>query len=159
MATKTYKKISNEGTVNMVSESSTDYNYSVVFHNFSLINDFSLIKKAREGVKTEVFYSLAEAMKLSEKFLASVINLSPRTISNYRDQNKFLEPNYSEHLLKLIVLFEKGEEYLGNVSEFKNWLEKPFWNSSEKPIDFINTSGGVDYLIDYLERMAQGYPI
>ena len=159
MATKVYKKISNEGTVNMVSESSMNYNYSVVFHNFSLTNDFSLIKKAREGVKTEVFYSFAEAMKLPEKFLASVINLSPRTISNYRDQNKFLEPNYSEHLLKLIVLFEKGEEYLGNVSEFKNWLEKPFWNSSEKPIDFLNTSGGVDYLIDYLERMAQGYPI
>ena len=157
MATKSYKK--NKDTLNTLSEPAVAYNSSPVFHVFSYKNDFSLIKKAREGVKTEVFYSLAEAMKLPEKFLASVINLSPRTISNYRDQGKFLEPNYSEHLLKLIVLFEKGEEYLGNINEFKNWLEKPFWNSSEKPIDFINTSGGVDYLIDYLERMAQGYPI
>ena len=95
---------------------------------------------------------------MSEKLLASVLNLSPRTISNYRDQNKDLDANYSEHLLKLIALFEKGKEYLGTIDEFNSWLEKPFWNSEEKPSDFLNTSGGVDLLIDRLERMAQGYP-
>lgn len=128
------------------------------YRNFVIQNDYSLVKKAKEGLDTDVFYSFAESIKMPEKILASVINLSPRTISNYRDSNKSLEPNHSEHLLKLISLFEKGREYLGNIDQFNDWLEKPFWNSEEKPSDFLNTSGGVDLLIDRLERMAQGYP-
>ncbi len=71
-----------------------------VFHKFAIKDDYKLLKKAREGLRTDVFYSLADAIKMPEKTLASVINLSPRTISNYRDQEKELDPIYSEHLLK-----------------------------------------------------------
>ena len=70
-----------------------------------------------------------------------------------------MEPNYSEHLLKLINLFEKGEEVFGNITEFKYWLGKPFWNSSEIPFNWLNTPGGVDLVSDELDRLAEGYPI
>ncbi len=132
---------------------------SVAYTQFIPKNDFSLVKKAKEGINTDVFYTFADAIKLPEKFLASLINLSPRTISNYRDQNKSLEANYSEHLLKLISLYEKGKMYLGSIDEFNSWLEKPMWDTNDKPIDFLNTSGGVDLIIARLERMAQGYPL
>lgn len=128
------------------------------YKNFIIQNDYNLVKKAKSGINTDVFYTFAESIKMPEKILASVLNLSPRTISNYRDQKKDLDANYSEHLLKLITLYEKGKEYLGNIDEFNAWLEKPFWNSEEKPSSFLNTSGGVDLIIDRLERMAQGYP-
>ena len=62
-------------------------------NHFIIKDDYSLVKKARNGVDTRVFYSLAETIKMPEKTLASVINLSPRTISNYRDQNKDLDAN------------------------------------------------------------------
>ena len=141
-----------------VSEPAVDYGRTYYTH-FIPQNDFALVKKAKEGIDTNVFYTFAESIKMPEKFLAAVINLSPRTISNYRDQNKSLEANYSEHLLKLISLFELGKEYLGNIDEFNDWLQKPMWGLDEKPIDFLNTSGGVDLIIDRLERMAQGYPL
>lgn len=96
---------------------------------------------------------------MPEKNLAAIINLSSRTISNYKDSQKKLEPLYGEHLLKLIVLFEKGEQIFGNIDEFNYWLQKPFWNSSEKPMDWLNTSGGVDFLTEELEKLAQGYPV
>lgn len=126
---------------------------------FVIKNDYSLIKKARNGVDTHVFYSLAEIIRMPEKTLASVINLSPRTISNYRDQNKKLDPNYSEHLLKLIYLYNLGEEIFGSMEEFSLWLARPFWNSEEKPIDLINSSGGVDLVAEEIEKLAQGYPL
>lgn len=159
MATKKSKLYQHNQETAVVSEPAVAYGRQHIIPNFVASDDYSLVKKAKMGIDTEVFYSLAEYVKISEKTLASVINLSPRTISNYRDQNKLLEPNYSEHLLKLISLFEKGAEYLGNINEFKQWLEKPFWNSTEKPSDFLNTSGGVDFVMSHLERLAQGYPI
>ena len=142
----------------MVSEPAFAYG-NAAYTQFIPKDDFSLVKKAKEGINTDVFYTFADAINLPEKFLAALINLSPRTISNYRDQNKSLEANYSEHLLKLISLYEKGKMYLGNIDEFNSWLEKPMWDTNDKPLDFLNTPGGVDLIIARLERMAQGYPL
>ena len=130
-----------------------------VFHRFAIKDDYKLLIKAREGLKTDVFYSLADAIKMPEKTLASVINLSPRTIRNYRDQEKGLDPIYSEHLLKLINLYSFGKEIFGNLDEFTLWMNRPFWNSDDKPIDFISTSGGVDLIYEEIEKLAQGYPV
>lgn len=130
-----------------------------VFHKFAIKDDYKLLKKAQQGIKTEVFYSLANAIKIPEKTLASMINLSPRTISNYRVQEKELDPIYSEHLLKLINLYQFGKEIFGSLEEFNLWMERPFWSSQEKPLDFISTSGGVDLIYEEVEKLAQGYPV
>ena len=132
---------------------------SSVFNRYSIQDDYTLLKKAREGLKTDVFYLLADAINMPEKTLASVINLSPRTISNYRDQEKGLDPIYSEHLLKLINLYNFGKDIFGNLDEFTLWMNRPFWNSEDKPIDFISTSGGVDLVYEEIEKLAQGYPV
>lgn len=146
--------------VDMVEEPVAYYGRSFpVFNNFAIQDEFSLIKTARKGLKTDVFYSLADAIKMPEKLLASVINLSQRTISNYRDQKKYLDPNYSEHLLKLINMYNSGKEIFGSMEEFTLWMNRPFWNSTDKPIDFITTPGGVDLVSGEIEKLAQGYPV
>ncbi|MCF2489286.1 antitoxin Xre-like helix-turn-helix domain-containing protein [Dyadobacter sp. CY347] len=122
-------------------------------------SNFAMVISARKGLRPKVFYDFAEAIKMPEKNLAALINLSSRTISNYKESQKNLDPLYGEHLLKLIALFEKGEQIFGNVDEFKYWLQKPFWNSSEKPADWLGTGGGVDFLGEELEKLAQGYPV
>jgi len=127
--------------------------------DFPSMDDYSLIKKAQRGLKTEVFYSLADAISMPEKRLASIINLSPRTISNYRDQQKHLDANYSEHLLKLINLYQLGKEIFGSLEDFDHWLNRPFWGSEDKPMDFISTPGGVDLIHEEIGKLAQGYPI
>ena len=130
-----------------------------LLQNFIMKDDYSLVKKAREGIDTKIFYSLAEQIKMPEKTLASVINLSPRTISNYREQNKDLDANYSEHLLKIINLYHLGQEIFGSLDEFTFWLQRPFYNSTEKPMDLMKTVGGVDLIAQEVEKLAQGYPL
>ena len=66
---------------------------------------------------------------------------------------------YSEHLLKLIQLFEKGEELFGSVDEFNYWLKKSFLNKKITHNELINTIGGVDLISEELEKLAQGYPV
>jgi putative toxin-antitoxin system antitoxin component (TIGR02293 family) len=128
------------------------------FKDLNIMSNHALVFSARKGLKTRVFYDFADTIQMPEKNLASLINLSARTISNYKEKRKSLEPLYSEHLLKLIVLFEKGEEIFGNLDEFNYWLKKPFWNSVQKPIDWIVTSGGVDLVMEEIDKLSQGYP-
>ncbi len=160
MATKGNKKThksSRKATI--ASEAAVAYHSFHNLRNFVIKDDYSLIKKARQGLDTNVFYSLANAIKMPEKNLASIINLSPRTISNYREQEKHLDANYSEHLLKLINLYQFGKEIFGSYEEFDLWLNRPFWNSEEKPIDFITTPGGVDLVYEEIKKLALGYPV
>ena len=129
------------------------------FNHLDMDSNFDIVISARKGLQPKVFYDFAEAIKMPEKNLAALINLSSRTISNYKELQKKLDPLYGEHLLKLIALYEKGEQLFGNVDEFNYWLRKPFWNSDEKPSDWLSTAGGVDFLAEELDKLAQGYPV
>lgn len=129
------------------------------FGNLDITSAFNLVFSARKGINAKVFYDFAHSIKMPEKNLASLLNISSRTISNYKEQQKKLEPAQSEHLLKLITLFAKGEEIFSNVDEFNYWLQKPFWNAKEKPIDWLVTPGGVDLVIDELDRLTHAYAV
>ncbi|MEP7108493.1 MAG: antitoxin Xre-like helix-turn-helix domain-containing protein [Ferruginibacter sp.] len=129
------------------------------FGNLDLNNNFALVFLARKGIEPKVFYDFAGTINMPEKTLAELLNLSSRTISNYKALQKNLEPAQSEHLLKLISLFGKGEVIFGNINEFNYWLQKPFWNAREKPIDWLNTPGGIDLLTEELDRLAYAYTV
>lgn len=129
------------------------------FSNLDLKDRLTIVYSARKGVKPSVFYVFANVGKIPEKNLASLIHLHQRTIQNYLDQQKNFNPVESEHLLKLIALFIKGEELFGDVDEFNYWLQKPFWNNKEKPIEWLTTPGGVDLVSDELDRLAHGYAV
>ena len=129
------------------------------FQGLGLQNGSGIVFSARKGVKPKIFFEFADSINMPEKKLALLINISSRTIHNYKDQQKPLEPVQSEHLLKLIALFGKGEDIFGNIDEFNYWLQKPFWNSKEKPIDWLTTPGGVDLVMDELGRLSHGYAV
>jgi putative toxin-antitoxin system antitoxin component (TIGR02293 family) len=131
----------------------------VRFSNLDFKTPYALVASARKGVKPKVFYDFADSIKMPEKNLALLLNLSSRTISNYKALQKPLEPLQSEHLLKLIALFGKGEGIFGNVGEFNYWLQKPFWNAKEKPMDWLVTPGGVDLVSDELDRLSYAYAV
>ena len=56
-------------------------------------------------------------------------------------------------------LYERGETVFGNIDEFNYWLKKPFWNKKIIPFDLLGTTGGVDLIINELDKLAQGYPV
>jgi putative toxin-antitoxin system antitoxin component (TIGR02293 family) len=129
------------------------------FQRLDLQSAFEMVISARKGIKPKLFFEFADSINMPEKKLALLINISSRTIHNYKEQQKPLDPIQSEHLLKLIALYGKGEDIFGNIDEFNYWLQKPFWNSKEKPIDWLNTPGGVDLVMDELGRLSHGYAV
>jgi len=128
------------------------------FKALAIDNNTQLFSSARAGLSPSIFYEFAHLINMPDKVLANIIHLSPRTISNYLESRKLLSPVQSEHLLKLISLFDKGEELFGSIAEFNYWLNKPFFEPAEKPSDWLITPGGVDLVMLELDRMALGYP-
>jgi putative toxin-antitoxin system antitoxin component (TIGR02293 family) len=125
----------------------------------NLDSDRDIVTLARKGLDTKAFYVFSSTIKMPEKELAGLLNISARTISNYKISEKPLDANYSEHLLKLIKLYKKGEAIFGNIDEFNYWLRKPFWNARQSPMDWLSTPGGVDLVVKEIENIAEGYPI
>ncbi|WP_461450961.1 antitoxin Xre/MbcA/ParS toxin-binding domain-containing protein [Mucilaginibacter sp.] len=129
------------------------------FNNDWIESDVQIFKHAMIGVNTDLFYSFAEVIKMGNKALAGILHLSSRTISNYHQNKQTLDPVQGEHLLKLIALYDKGIEVFGSIDELNYWLNKPFWNTEEKPVDWLVTPGGIDLVMQELDRMAYGYPV
>jgi uncharacterized protein (DUF2384 family) len=67
--------------------------------------------------------------------------------------------NNEDSLSVPTALFNKGVAIFGNANNFHNWLKKPFYNSKETPMEWIIKSGGIELLIEELDRLAQGYPV
>lgn len=130
-----------------------------VLKSLDITSDEAIFFAARKGVRPTVFYHFAKTSQLPEKELARLINLSARTISNYQERQKPLARVESEHLLKLIALYNKGETLFGSVAELNQWLHKPFWNRDDRPIDWLDTPSGVDLVMAELDRIAHGYVI
>lgn len=129
------------------------------FPGFDFMDILKMFSQAREGLSPKVFYDFAQAISMPEKDLAALIGVSPRTISNYQEKNKKLNPLQSEHLLKLMALYRSGELVMGSLAEFSYWLNKPFWDRDERPIHWLITPGGVDLVSQELDQIAAGYPV
>ncbi|MCW3107166.1 MAG: hypothetical protein JWQ09_1672 [Segetibacter sp.] len=129
------------------------------FKSFDLQSPHSIRSYANKGIKVDVFLALAEALNMPEKSLAAIINLPERMINNYKEERNNLETEQAEHLLKLIALYQKGEEIFGNVEEFNYWLKKPFWKAEETPVSRLITPAGVDLLMNELDKLVHGYPV
>ena len=103
------------------------------FKNLSIDNDARMFANARAGLSPQIFYQFARHINVPDKFLANLLHLSPRTISNYVEKHKPLDPIQSEHLLKLIALYDKGEDILeilmnsitGLINNFGTVLKSP----------------------------------
>ena len=129
------------------------------FSNLELDSVAAIALAARKGLESSIFYDFADSIKMSEKKLARLLNLSARTISKYREEMKSLKAVEGEHLLKLIAIFGKGEEIFGSVDQFNDWLEKPFSDAGDKPIEWLVTPGGVDLITEQLDRIAHSYAV
>jgi putative toxin-antitoxin system antitoxin component (TIGR02293 family) len=129
------------------------------FASLGLKDAITIIRVARKGIKASIFYSFASVTNMPEKNLAMILHVHPRTVSNYKETNKSFGPVESEHLLKLISLYTKGEQLFGDIDNFKNWLDQPYLDKKETAFEWLNTPGGVDLVSEELDRLTHGYVV
>jgi putative toxin-antitoxin system antitoxin component (TIGR02293 family) len=120
-------------------------------------DSFSLVMEARKGILATVVFDVANAMQLHVDQLAEILHITTKTLRNYRQDKRKLNPSHSEQTLKLLALQIKGSKVFGEAPSFRRWLEKPAYGLDDQvPLDLLETSGGIDLVMEELDRIAYG---
>ena len=129
------------------------FNYQDFFKD-----DLSIALHSLERLSANIFFDLATLMRIrKDKLAEDIFDISPKTISRYKQQDKKLNPRDSETALKLMALYHKGKEIFGNVDSFNNWLHKPaFGLGAREPYTLMGTLTGIDLIFDELVRIEFG---
>lgn len=100
---------------------------------------------------------LKELTKQTDDQLAFWLNISLKTLKNYRKKPTELKPNLQEHILLLIGLYKLGLSVFGEARLFNKWLiSENFFLDGRKPSDVLNTISGIRFTSDRLLALEYG---
>src|SRR5690554_2748005 len=98
-------------------------------------DDFQVVYQVGKGVPINFFDQLLEKSGLQKQVLAGLLGMDPRTIDNYRKQNRSFAALEGELLLKLDSLFDLGINTFEGKEAFRAWLSLPeFALNHKKPM-------------------------
>lgn len=120
-------------------------------------DSFTLVMAAREGIFARIAFEVADLLQLHLNQMADLLHTTSKTLQNYRHSKKKLSPAHSEQTLKLYALQLKGKEVFGTAVAFRRWLGQPAYGlDGQVPLALLETSGGIDLVMEELERIAYG---
>jgi putative toxin-antitoxin system antitoxin component (TIGR02293 family) len=112
---------------------------------------------AKNGIRANNVLQVLKFYKFSKEFIANMLDLSTKTLDRYTKENRKLNPNDSELIIKLLILYKKGIEIFGEQAYFIRWMnESSPGVGNLQPVDIINTSGGIDLIMEELSRIEFG---
>lgn len=107
---------------------------------------------ARVRIQKKALYQLAEHMSFSLQEVTAFLSL---TVPACPDE-AFLDYFTSERIIKTAELYQKGFEVFGE-QKCKIWMASPSKAlGGKKPVELLNTTTGVDYLLDEVIRIEHG---
>lgn len=110
-----------------------------------------------QAIYATAFNDMVEVASYDKDFAADLLDVSYKTVTRYQKEKKKLSPLQSEYILKTIVLFNKGNQVFGTKESFNRWLDKPAFGLGNRiPRTFITTVGGINFIMDELNRIAHG---
>ncbi|GAB3786744.1 hypothetical protein GCM10028818_50490 [Spirosoma horti] len=122
-----------------------------------LSDRISLVFLALKGVPATRFFEIADLTGYKREHLAEVFDTSLKTFQRYEREQKSLNPQDSEKVLKIMALFQTGESVFGTADSFRRWMDKPAYGlGNQIPFDLLHTSGGIDLVMDELTRIEYG---
>lgn len=119
-------------------------------------NTADFISRIREGLPKKALDHLAQVMGVSSAEMAGMIHTSDRTLRRYTPAQK-LNAGQSERIIELAQLYARGADVFDSLNSFKTWMVTPVDAlGAKKPIEFLDTSIGIELLMDELGRIEQG---
>ncbi len=116
-----------------------------------------LVLTALKGVPAATFFEMADLTGYKREQLADLFDTSLKTFQRYEREHRNLNPQDSEKALKIMALFQKGEQVFDSAGAFRRWMDKPAYGlGGQVPFDLLHTSGGIDLIVDELVRIEYG---
>lgn len=122
----------------------------------SLTGDFDLINLSRTGIQKSTLKSLADYLGITMERLSGLLHSSYRNIQR-KDNDELLDTLKTEKVLELAAFAQRGIEVIGDKESFAEWLHSPLVSLGNKtPLDFLDTSFGIQMVTKILGRLEQG---
>jgi putative toxin-antitoxin system antitoxin component (TIGR02293 family) len=117
---------------------------------------FDFIDCIRLGLPKKALDNLASVAGFSNIEIATMVHTSDRTLRRYSSTQK-LDAEQSERIIELAKLYSRGEEVFGNIEAFRSWIDREVIAlGNKKPKSFLDTSLGIEMLLDELGRIEHG---
>jgi len=127
---------------------------SAPFNTVENVSDF--IHCIREGVPKKALDNLIEVTGISAAEMAGIVRTSDRTLRRYSAKQK-LNAEQSERIIELAKVYSRGEEVFGTIDAFREWMNSSVLAlGNKKPKEFLDTSLGIEMLMDELGRIEHG---
>ena len=122
----------------------------------TIAGDFDLISLTREGIKKSTLKSLAAYLGISMETMSRLLHSSHRNIQR-KEEDQLLDTLKTEKVLELATFVQRGIEVIGSKESFIEWLHSPLTALGNKtPLDFLDTSFGIQLVTKILGRLEQG---
>ncbi|HEX4878171.1 MAG TPA: antitoxin Xre/MbcA/ParS toxin-binding domain-containing protein [Chitinophagaceae bacterium] len=118
--------------------------------------DFDLIALTREGIRKSSLKSLAAHLGITMEVMSRLLHSSHRNIQR-KDENELLDTLKTEKVLELAAFAQRGIEVAGSKEAFIEWVHSPLVSLNNKtPLDYLDTSFGIQLLLKLMGRLEQG---
>lgn len=115
-----------------------------------------LVDLAHKGVNKTALNYLVKYLDISQKRMASILKITPKTIQARKSKDHF-PINISEQILRIAEVAARGLEVFGDDTKFRMWLNAPNVALGKKiPLDLLDTNYGTDLVLDLLGRIEHG---
>lgn len=110
----------------------------------------------RKGIRKKSLDHLVEATAISVSDMAAIMQTTSKELAALKP-NELLEKDQSEKVVNIARLYAMGEEAFGSAAEFNKWMNGRVPSLGKKrPKDFLDTSSGINLLMDEISRIQYG---
>lgn len=114
------------------------------------------LKLIRGGLTRGSLDTLMKKTGLDIYELANILEVTDRTLRRYTPE-EVLNKRLSERALEIAKLYSRGEEVFGDAPSFQQWMDADVPAlGHRKPKSFLDTSLGIQMLMDELGRIEHG---
>lgn len=115
-----------------------------------------LIAKIKKGLSVRAFERLCKNLEMSEKALASYLNIAISTLARRKKSGRMTFEE-SERIYRIARLFDRAVEVFGDKQMARKWLKEPAWALGDvPPLEYAETELGAQEVDDLLGRIDHG---
>jgi putative toxin-antitoxin system antitoxin component (TIGR02293 family) len=121
-----------------------------------LQNPLELIELSRKGLNRGAIDAVGKQLEFSDREMARILNISERTLHRY-PIDKQLDTSCTERLLKLMLLYQYGEDVFSELEDFKLWMRQSMRIFGDKSgVELLDTITGFEVVTNTLKKIEFG---
>lgn len=119
-------------------------------------DNYELMALTRKGLPRSTVDDVARAFGMSGKEFCRLLPVSWRTLQRYPPDH-LLDSHLTDHLVRLVMVFAQVFDMFDAPEDAAEWLKTPIRALGNKqPIEFLDTSAGIEIVRTILLRIQHG---